>query len=341
MKNRIVNLIKSPSFAVFLFITAMLSVLWAYGFKKNNENPAGNAKPSEIKVSADVVTSPVDETNMNTVTSVSSSISRTSTTTSVSTTATSSTAVSTTAASSTTVTETAAIKSDEVPSPGQPLSPYLYAGESPNSEFYQERLVIAGDSIASGFNIYGYIPTEHNIATESVGVWNYENFTFNFGYGEMGMVDAAAYMQPKLLYISMGMNDVAGCPNPTNEFIDKYYNLIIQILNNVQDVNIIVAGITPVSDYVPNENITNENINGDEGYNKALENMVNEIGSPQVYYFDAYSVLADSSTLALSSEYSAGDGIHISSDSYNVILTALFNFLDTTPVMEQIISSES
>ena len=334
MKNRIVNLIKSPSFAVFLFITAMLAVLWVYGSKKNNENPAGNTNPSEIKVSADVVTSPVDETNMNPVTSVPSSISRTGTTTSVSTTATSSIAVSTTAASSTTVTETAAIKSDEVPSTRQPLSPYLYAGESPNSEFYQERLVIAGDSIASGFNIYGYIPTEHNIATESVGVWNYENFTFDFGYGEMGMVDAATDIKSKLLYISMGMNDMPN--NSPDWFADEYYNLIAQILEGVPDINIVAAGVTPVADYV--SYTTNENI---RNYNSALENMINEIGSPQVYYFDTYSVLADSSTLALSSEYSAGDGIHISSDSYNVILTALFNFLDTTPVMEQILASES
>ncbi len=337
MKNKILNLIKSPSFAVFLFITAMLSVLWAYGFKKNNENPAGNAKPSEIKVSADVVTSPVDETNMNPVTSVSSSISRTSAAVSVSTTATSSTAASTTA-SSTTVTETAATEpgteSDEISSPKQPLSPYLYAGESPNSAFYQERLAIAGDSIASGFHIYGYIPTEHNIATESVGVWNYENFTFNFGYGEMGMVDAATYMQPKLLYISMGMNDMPN--NSPDWFADEYYNLIAQILERVPDINIVAAGVTPVADYV--SYTTNENI---RNHNAALENMINEIGSPQVYYFDAYSVLADSNTLALSSEYSAGDGIHISSDSYNVILTALFNFLDTTPVMEQILASES
>lgn len=337
MKNRIVNLIKSPSFAVFLFIAAMLAVLWAYGSKKNNENPAGNTKPSSIKVSADVVTSRANDTNINPVTSVSSSIPGTSTAALVSTTVTSSTTVSTTV-TSTTVTEAAATEpeteSNEAPSLGQPLSPYLYAGESPNSAFYQERLAIAGDSIASGFHIYGYIPTEHNIATESVGVWNYENFTFNFGYGEMGMVDAAAYMQPKLLYISMGMNDMPN--NSPDWFADEYYNLITQILERVPDINIVAAGITPVADYV--SYTTNENI---RSYNDALENMINEIGSPQVYYFDAYSVLADSSTLALRSEYSAGDGIHISSDSYNNILTALFNFLDTTPVMEQILASES
>lgn len=194
--------------------------------------------------------------------------------------------------------------------------------------------MIAGDSIASGFNIYGYIPTEHNIATESVGVWNYENFTFNFGYGEMGMVDAATYMQPKLLCISMGMNDMPN--NSPDWFADEYYNLIAQILERVPDINIVAAGVTPVADYV--SYTTNENI---RNHNAALENMINEIGSPQVYYFDAYSVLADSNTLTLSSEYSAGDGIHISSGSYDIILTALFNFLDTTPVMEQIISSES
>ncbi|MCM1006402.1 MAG: SGNH/GDSL hydrolase family protein [Ruminococcus flavefaciens] len=339
MKNKILNLIKSPSFSVFLFTTAMLAVLWAYGYKKNNENLAGNTNPTDIKVSAEIVTSPTNDTNMNPVTSVLTSNSKTNTTTSISTAATTSSAVvSTQITSSAIITETAetesGTESDEIPSPGQPLSPYLYAGESPNSEFYQERLAIAGDSIASGFNIYGYIPTEHNIATESVGIWSYGNFTFDFGYGEMGLVDAVAYMQPKLLYISMGMNDMPN--NSPDWFADEYYNLIAQILEKVPDTNIVAAGVTPVADYV--SYTTNENI---RSYNSALENMINNIGSPQIYYFDAYSVLADSGTFALSSEYSAGDGIHISSDSYNVILTALFNFLDNTPVMEQIISTES
>lgn len=219
-------------------------------------------------------------------------------------------------------------------SPGRPLSPYLYAGESPNSAFYQERLAIAGDSIASGYQIYGYIPYEHSIAKESVGLWNLGSNSFNFGYGYMSMVDSVAYMQPELLMISIGMNDLP--MNDPGWFAVLYYNLVEQILSVAPNVNIICAGITPVASYVTYS--TNENI---RNFNAAVENMVAEMASPQVYYFDAYSVLADGNTLALSPNYSSGDGIHISSGSYNDMLTALFNFLDTTPVMENILNLEN
>ena len=214
------------------------------------------------------------------------------------------------------------------------MSPYLYAGESPNSSFYQERLAVAGDSIASGYQIYGYIPYEHSIAKESVGLWNLGRNTFNFGYGDMGMVDSVAYMQPELLMISIGMNDL-----PMNDhgwFAGLYSSLLDQILAAAPDVNIVCAGITPVADHVTYS--TNENI---RNYNAAVEALVAEMDSPQVYYFDAYSVLADSNTLALSPGYSGGDGIHITSGSYNDMLTALFNFLDTTPVMDNILASEA
>lgn len=64
-----------------------------------------------------------------------------------------------------------------------PVYNYISAGESPNSSFYQDRLVIIGDSIAYGFNAYGYIPNEHNIAAESLAVWNMGNYSFDLGGG--------------------------------------------------------------------------------------------------------------------------------------------------------------
>ena len=68
--------------------------------------------------------------------------------------------------------------------------------------------------------------------------------------------------------------------------------------------------------------------------------MVENINSPQVYFFDAYYALAEPDTLNLPSEIS-GDGIHIDYDSYNTILNALYNFLDDTSAMEQIKKCES
>ncbi len=325
MKNKIINFLKSPSLAMFLFLTAMLAVLWAYGSERHNRHPGGDTQQlmaSEITTTVTVVTTTsVTITSTTTFPTTTTSISSVPTTSSTSTT--------TTVIQTTTESEPEPDDSES----GEPLSPFLYAGVSPNSAFYQERIVIAGDSIATGFNIYGYIPYEHNIAKESVGLWNYSGNTFNFGSGEMGLIDSVAYIQPKLLYISMGMNDLPNCD--PDWFASMYYDLIMQILEAAPDVNIVAAGITPVGDFVTYS--TNANI---RDYNYALENMIYSIDSPQVYYFDAYSVLADGNTLALSTDYSAGDGIHLASYSYGDILTALFNFLDTTSVMEQIINTE-
>lgn len=327
MKDKIINFLKSPNLALVLFLTAMLAVLWAYGSGRKNSYPGGDAR-QEITTETTAATSAVVTTVS--VTSKTTSASTNTTVTSSVQTTTSSTSVTSTT-QTTTTTEPEPEPNDSAP--GQPLSPYLYAGVSPNSAFYQEHMAVAGDSIATGFNIYGYIPYEHNIAKESVGLWNYAGNTFNFGFGDMGMIDAVAYMQPSLLYISMGMNDLPSCD--PDGFAAAYYDLIMQILEVSPDIVIVAAGISPVGDFVAYS--TNENI---RNYNYALENMVYSTGSPQVYYFDAYSVLADGNTLGLSSSYSAGDGIHLASYSYGDILTALFNFLDTTPVMEQISAAE-
>lgn len=326
MKEKIKNFFKSPTLVLILFLTAMLAVLWAYGSGRKNNYPGGDVRNEITTAATSAALTTVPATTKMTAVSTKTTVTSTATTTVTTTSTTSST-------TQTTTTEPEKETEPDDYVPGQPLSPYLYAGVSPNSAFYQERMAVAGDSIATGFNLYGYIPYEHNIAKESVGLWNYAGNTFNFGCGDMGMVDSVAYMKPSLLYISMGMNDLPNCD--PDGFAAIYYDLIMQILEVSPDTVIIASGISPVGDFVTYS--TNENI---RNYNYALENMVYSTGSPQIYYFDAYSVLADSNTLALSSSYSAGDGIHLASFSYGDILTALFNFLDTTPVMEQISEAE-
>ncbi|MDE6425032.1 MAG: SGNH/GDSL hydrolase family protein [Ruminococcus sp.] len=212
----------------------------------------------------------------------------------------------------------------------EPPTAGSYVGDSPNSNFYQARLAIAGDSIAYGFNAYGYIPNERNIATESVSMWNLDYFTFSTG---MGLIDTIEYINPDILYMSMGMNDVN--MSTPEEYAEKYKSTIYEIRNRVPDIHIIVAGITPVTDtsgFVSNETIRD--------FNTALENMVNEISSNHVYYFDAYSIVADPNTLELRPECTGGDGIHLVSTCYYDFLNNLYDMLDGTPVKSNIEKAE-
>lgn len=272
-------------------------------------------------------------------------VSTTATTTSSTTTTTTTTAATTTTEITETsaepapteppTTETTAVETTE-PASEQAARPkpvysydYLSAGTSPNSSYYQDRIVIIGDSIAYGFNAYGYVPFEHNLAKESVSMWNLNAFTFDKGWGAMSIIDNTAYVQPALIYMSLGLNDVNATSSDT--FAASYRNAIDQILANVPDTTIVVGSITPISD--SNSFIGNDVI---REFNSALQNMVSEINSPQVLYFDAYSVLADPATLALRWDFSSGDGMHLGSQCYNMIFTALFNYLDTTSAIDQI-----
>lgn len=206
---------------------------------------------------------------------------------------------------------------------------YISAGESPNSSYYQDRLAVIGDSIAYGFNAYGYIPYEHNIAKESLGVWNMDSYFFDIDGYYAGVLDTADYVNAPLYFISMGMNDIYGYSSA--EYGSAVLNLAQQVLERVPTATVVVGAITPIADWNPYT--TNDTI---RSFNTSIQSAVESAGNPQILFFDTYSVLADPYTLALGDDHSGGDGMHLSSYSYSYVLNCLFNFLDSKNVTEQI-----
>ena len=121
-------------------------------------------------------------------------------------------------------------------------------GISENVKFYQDRVVIAGDSVAYGFCAYGYVPYEHNIAKGSTALRQYDDkslFTFDPTGKELGFVDAIEAVKPSLLYISMGMNDVNLID--AEKYVQRYKELIEKVKNKVPDCIIVTAAITPIT----------------------------------------------------------------------------------------------
>ncbi len=93
------------------------------------------------------------------------------------------------------------------------------------------------------------------------------------------------------------------------------------------NTNIVVASITPVEYGETFTTVTALN-----EYNSALEEMVESLGLENVVFFDAFSVLEDSSNHSLKSEYSAGDGIHLPPAANETMLDVLYPILDTMTV---------
>ena len=250
----------------------------------------------------------------------------------VTTTTTTAAAETTTAAETTEPVTEAPAENPPAPPVEQPqVSDYsvFMGAESPNGAFYQDKLVIIGDSIASGFCAYGYIPGNHNVAKESLALWNMNNYTFDVGGGAMSAVDAAAYTGSPLIFISIGMNDILGMS--PDDYGARMCALAQQVASVLPDSTIVVGSITPVSDgnyYTDNATI--------RSFNSALENAINSAGSPQILFFSTYSVLCDPNTLALSYNAAGGDGLHLNGSSYGWVLNALFNYLDTAGAYERI-----
>ena len=181
----------------------------------------------------------------------------------------------------------------------------IQTGSSPNSAFYQQNIVIAGDSIATGFSLFGFVPSNHSLSLGSLSISNIDwYYPQNKG---VSFVDGVMAVQPKLLYMSMGMNDV----NMTTpeKYAEKYISVINQVLSKTPNSTIVAAGITPIYDGIKYTN--NARI---RSFNTALSNAVKGMNSDRVYYFDAYSVLADPATLGLRQGYSSGDGIHLANN---------------------------
>lgn len=242
----------------------------------------------------------------------------------------------TTSAENTEAVTTETDKPDDTPRERPQVSNYtVYVGaDSPNSGFYQERLVIFGDSIASGFNVYGYIPREHNVAAESMALWNLSRYSFDLGGGAMNPVDAAVYSDSPLIYISIGMNDIPG--TDPDSYANAVYTIAQQLVDNIPDVTVVIGSITPVS--ANNYYTTNDRI---DSFNNAARDTVDAYGNEQILFFDVNSVLKDPNTGALAGSISAGDGLHISGAAYGYWLNALFSFLDANDVTTRIEAHDS
>ena len=211
----------------------------------------------------------------------------------------------------------------------QPVTPKPPAGSSANVSFYQNLMHVAGDSIAYGFCAYGYIPIEHNIAQGSLAMRNYTSYGwFNVNGRQMRCMDAVATLKPRLLYVSMGMNDI----NITNAqtYANNYVGFLKQVRAKVPNCIIVAANITPTE-----ARRTDFSVTKIRNCNLLMQNAVKAMNDPNIILFDAYSVVSAGGTY-MASGYGAGDGIHLAGHVYQKLLNSLAIVLDQYSVRQRV-----
>lgn len=194
---------------------------------------------------------------------------------------------------------------------------------------YQDKIIFVGDSTTHHLRNREVLSGGKN----TMQVWTPTSGTLTLAYAltvkilnpgtntEMTIMDAAGLNKPEIMVITLGMNGISFMKE--DSFKTVYTALINGILEQSPDTKIILQSIFPRA-LEGNENyasITQEMI--DTG-NVWVQDIAQECN---VYYLDTESVLKDENGY-LRSEYSVGDGIHISREGYEIIL----QYIRTHPI---------
>lgn len=186
---------------------------------------------------------------------------------------------------------------------------------------YLKDVVIIGDSIAKGYSVYGRLEDDNVLAVGSIGVRNVLETQFDYQGFSLEITDILNRRKPKYIFISLGMNDIN--IHSEEEFTNNYRNFIEEIKKVTPDSKIIVTAITPVT--YGNKFTQNEKI---DTYNEALRKMVFDYNSDKIFFVNAAQYIKDSSNNGLISKFTSGDGIHLSAEAYDYLLTYMLMMLE-------------
>lgn len=187
-------------------------------------------------------------------------------------------------------------------------------------EEFKSELVVVGDSIAYGYSAYERLPANHVFAQQGVNLSSIRDEFFLSDYGNDSAINIISNMKPKYLMLSMGMNEIGN--RRYEDFAKKYKELAEDFHQASPDSIIFVAGLTPVGSEAENDLIDNENIND---HNKMLEKSFN--GENNIYYVNIGKAL-ETDNGQLNTEYSGGDGIHLSGAAYDLLIDELLEFVN-------------
>ena len=123
--------------------------------------------------------------------------------------------------------------------------------------------------------------------------------------GMIDRVEQVKMLNPKVVYLMAGINDVANCT--MDEFSSLYNMLLIRILNEIPGTKIIVQSLLPVNDIDFSISCTNSQI-------KNCNEVISELASFfKSNYLDLFSLYVENGEL---SQRVTIDGLHLKIEGY-------------------------
>ena len=156
--------------------------------------------------------------------------------------------------------------------------------------------VVMGDSISEAFTEYDLLNASSVVAKIGVELDELDD-----------QIKTVADINPQVIFLSYGMNDVIATNGDTDLFIKEYKAVIDQLRKKLPDTTLYVNSIFPVSAAKQEEKPVFQKI---PEYNAALQKMCDE---NQIAFLDNTSLVSDT--------YYEEDGIHFKADLSNLAQT--------------------
>lgn len=183
---------------------------------------------------------------------------------------------------------------------------------------YFDDAVFIGDSRTQALQIFGFLPTSQVFAEDGL---NHENARYksfiDIGDGRYYTINSAlTQTNPNKIYVGFGINGISFMNE--EDFFTEYKGLVEDIKSAAPNSTIVLTAIIPVATSYESNNPKFSNSIIDD-YNLKLIDLAEEL---EVHYVDIATSLKNEFN-ALSDEYNAGDGIHLSKDAYVSILDSI------------------
>ncbi len=180
--------------------------------------------------------------------------------------------------------------------------------------------VLLGDSRATGFELYGFLPEDRVIAENGA----------TLRYLDEHISDVVA-MNPSNIFLCFGLNDIAsGIWSTAESYVEEYQSVLERLIQTVPDAKIFVSSTLPAREPAFTSLPVLINISS---YNSAVEDMCSQL--PNCYYVNNDAAAAQYADLW------EDDGIHVSRDFYphwavNMILELYSSTLDDAAANDEI-----
>ena len=163
-----------------------------------------------------------------------------------------------------------------------------------DSRSYKEKFassIVMGDSIAEGFSEYDVLNASSVVSKIGVHLYELEE-----------QVQQAADLNPQVIFLALGMNDVIATAGDTDHFLEQYEAVVAQLREAVPNAHIYVNSIFPVQDSAIEKEPELAQISE---YNTVLRQMCDDL---QLGFIDNTDLVQD--------QYYEEDGVHFKAEFY-------------------------